>query len=223
MKNFFIALRILRSCSAWSCKEFVMKNFFTVFSDNRSSLLIQHCPNLCMSVLSLFSDSCLNRPPSLTDHFGLSDQKKLTLSTFQVSDVTGKLIIIASHLNRLPCAIDHNCKILRKLVVVDVRDVGEGSCIVQGVLEVDIAGGREVQLIGVCELHVLGLITCDGCDIVQSDHAPEAGVAQGIFHGDLIRHQGGHQEELGEELEEEVERRVKREHSSNQTQVRMHG
>ena len=39
----------------------------------------------------------------------------------------------------------------------------------------------------------------------------------------LIRHQGGHQEELEEELEEEVERRVKREHSRHQTQVRMHG
>ena len=46
---------------------------------------------------------------------------------------------------------------------------------------------------------------CDGCDIVQADHAPEAGVAQGIFHGDLIRHQGRHQEELEEELKEEVE------------------
>ena len=33
----------------------------------------------------------------------------------------------------------------------------------------------------------------------------------------------GHQVELEEELEEEVERRVKGEHSSNQTQVRMHG
>ena len=64
---------------------------------------------------------------------------------------------------------------------------------------------------------------CDGIDIVQSDHAPEAGVAQEIFHGDLIRHQGRHQEELEEELEEEVERRVKREHSRHQTQVRMHG
>ena len=64
---------------------------------------------------------------------------------------------------------------------------------------------------------------CEGVDIVQSDHAPEAGVAQGIFHGDLIRHQGRHQEELEEELEEEVERRVKRERSNNQTQVRMHG
>ena len=66
-------------------------------------------------------------------------------------------------------------------------------------------------------------IFCEGIDIVQSDHAPEAGVAQGIFHGDLIRHQGGHQEGLEEEQDEEVERRVRRDHSSNQTQVRMHG
>ena len=64
---------------------------------------------------------------------------------------------------------------------------------------------------------------CEGIDIVQADHAPQAGVAQGIFHGDLIRHQGGHQEELEEELEEEVERRVRRERSRHQTQVRMHG
>ena len=59
--------------------------------------------------------------------------------------------------------------------------------------------------------------------MVQSDHAPEAGVAQGIFHGDLVRHQDRHQEEVEEGLEEEVERRVKREQSNNQTQVRMHG
>ena len=131
------------------------------------------------------------------------------------------MIIIASHLNRLPCSIDHNCEEFRKLIVVDVRNVGEGSHVVQGVLEVDIARGREVQLIGVCELHVLGLIT--GCDIVQSDHAPQAGVAQGIFHGDLIRRRDGHQVELEEELEEEVERRVRRDHSRDKTQVRMHG
>ena len=67
------------------------------------------------------------------------------------------------------------------------------------------------------------LLYCVGCDIVQADHAPEAGVAQGIFHGILVRHQGRHQEEVEERLKEEVERRVKREHSSNQTQVRMHG
>ena len=64
---------------------------------------------------------------------------------------------------------------------------------------------------------------CEGCDIVQADHAPDGGVALGIFHGVLIRHQGGHQEEVEEELEEEVERRVRRDHSSNKTQVRMHG
>ena len=65
---------------------------------------------------------------------------------------------------------------------------------------------------------------CVGCDIVQSDHAPEAGVAQGIFHGNLVKHQGRHQEEVEEGLEEEVERRgEERKHSSNQTQVRMHG
>ena len=50
------------------------------------------------------------------------------------------------------------------------------------------------------------LIHCVGCDIVQADHAPEAGVAQGIFHGILVRHQGRHQEEVEERLEEEVER-----------------
>ena len=70
---------------------------------------------------------------------------------------------------------------------------------------------------------MLLLCCCVGCDIVQADHAPEAGVAQGIFHGILIRHHGGIQEEEEEGLEEEEERRVKREHSSNQTQVRMHG
>ena len=103
---------------------------------------------------------------------------KLTLSTFHVSDVTGKLIIIASHLNRFPRSIDDNRKKLCKFIVVDVG-VDEGNCVLLGVLEVDVAGGREVQLIGVCEVHVLGLITCEGCDIVQSDHAPETGVAQG--------------------------------------------
>ena len=61
---------------------------------------------------------------------------------------------------------------------------------------------------------------CVGCDIVQSDLAPEAGVAHGIFQGFLVRHQG----RMEEGLEEEVERRVEeRTHSNNQTQVRMHG
>ena len=113
------------------------------------------------------------------------------------------MITVASYLNGLPRSIDHDRKKLGKFIVVDVG-VGEGSRVVQGVLEADIAGGREVPLIGVCELHVLGLTTCVGCDIVQADHAPEAGVAQGIFHGVLVRHHGRNQEEVEEGLEEEV-------------------
>ena len=69
----------------------------------------------------------------------------------------------------------------------------------------------------------IGVRKCEECDIVQSDHAPQAGVAQGIFNGDLIRRGDGHQVELEEELEEEAERRVRRDHSRDKTQVRMHG
>ena len=72
----------------------------------------------------------------------LSNNRKMTLSTFQVSSVTRKLIIIASHLNRFPCAVDYNCKVFRKLVIVDIRIV-EGSVVVEGVLPVDIAGSCE--------------------------------------------------------------------------------
>ena len=115
------------------------------------------------------------------------------------------MIAIAPYLNGLPRSIDHDCKKLGELVVVDVG-VGEGDCIFEGVLEVDIARGREVELIGVCELHVLGLITCVGCEIVQADHAPDGGVAQGNVHGILVRHHGRNQEEVEEGLEEEVER-----------------
>ena len=163
-----------------------MKNICIALSDNRSSLFIQHCPNLCMSVFSLFRDSCLHRPPSLTDHFGLSNNRKLTLSTFQVSSVTRKLIIIASHLNRFPCAFDYNGKVLRKLVVVVIRIV-EGSVVVEGVLPVDIAGSCEVELFSVHEVQVLlGLITCEGCLVVRSGHGPQAEVAQGVGPGPLV-------------------------------------
>ena len=115
------------------------------------------------------------------------------------------MVTVASYLNGLPRSIDHDRKKLDEFIVVDVG-VGERNCILEGVLEVDVAGGSEVQLIGVCELHLLGLITCVGCDIVQADHAPEAGVAQGIFHGILVRHHGRNQAEVGEGLEKEVER-----------------
>ena len=108
------------------------------------------------------------------------------MSTFQVSSVTGKLIIIASHLNRFPCAIDYNCKVFRKLVVVDVGIV-EGSVVVEGVLPVDIAGSCEVKLFSVHEVQVLlGLITCEGCLMVGCDHGPQAEVAQGVGPGPLV-------------------------------------
>ena len=61
---------------------------------------------------------------------------------------------------------------------------------------------------------------CEGCDIVQSDHAPQAGVAQEIFHGDLIRHRDGHQVELEEELDEEVERERHEEEDTQETNHR---
>ena len=64
--------------------------------------------------------------------------------------------------------------------------------------------------------------SCVGCDIVQADHAPEAGVAQGIFHGILVRHHGEIQEEVEEGLEEEVERRVKRERTLKQPNTSAH-
>ena len=115
-----------------------------------------------------------------TDHFSLRNNRKLTLSTFQVSSVTRKLIITASHLNRFPCAFDYNCKVFRKLVIVDIRIV-EGSVVVEGVLPVDVAGGREVEFFSVHEVKVpVGLITCEGCLVVRSGHGPQAEVARDL-------------------------------------------
>ena len=50
-------------------------------------------------------------------------------------------------------------------------------------------------------------------------HAPEAGVAQGIFHGILVRHHGRNEEEVEEELEEEG--KGQEEEDNTQEQVRM--
>ena len=101
--------------------------------------------------------------------------------------------------------------------------VGERDCIFEEVLEVDIAGGREVELIGVCELHVLGLIPCVGCDIVQADHAPDGGVAQGVIHGVLVRHHGRNQEEVEEELRQEEERQEEEDNTQTTTCTCMDG
>ena len=111
------------------------------------------------------------------------------------------MITVSSYLNGLPRSIDHDRKKLGEFIVVDVG-VGERAClrVFEGVLEVDIAGGREVQL-------------------VQADHAPEAGVAQGIFHGILVRHHGRNQEEVEEGLGQEV--KGQEEEDNTQEQVRM--
>ena len=127
------------------------------------------------------------------------------------------MITVASYLNGLPRFYRPRAQETWRVHRRRCRGWGRG-CILEDVLEVDIAGGREVQLIGVCELHVLGLITCVGCDIVQADHAPEAGVAQGIFHGILVRHHGRNQEEVEEGLGQEVKRL---EEDNTQEQVRM--
>ena len=117
----------------------------------------------------------------------------------------------------MPRSIDHDCKQLAELVVVDVG-VGERDCVFEGVLEVDIAGGCDVELIGAGELHDVGeLITCVGCDIVKGDHAPDCGVAQGVVHG-VFRHHGRNQEEVEEELGKEVKGQ---EEENAQTPVRM--
>ena len=210
--------RILRSCSAWAARS----SWWRIFSLHSAMSILRCSSNIVLICeLELLRSSAIlssTDPPSLTDHsFGLSDERKLTLSTFQVSDVTRKLIIVASYLNGLPVLSTATARNSASL------SSSTSGTLVTSVLEVYIAGGREVPLIGVCELPVFGLITCVGCDIVQVDHAPEVGVAQRIFHGILVRHQVKHQEEVEEGLKEEVERRVKREHSSNQTQVRMHG
>ena len=127
------------------------------------------------------------------------------------------MVAITPFRNGLPRSIDHDCKKLGELVVVDVG-VGERDCVFEEVLEVDIARGRNVELIGVCELHVLGLTTCVGCHIVQADHAPDGGVAQGVIHGVVIRHHGRNQEDVEEELGQEVKGQ---EEDNTQEQVRM--
>ena len=50
---------------------------------------------------------------------------------------------------------------------------------------------------------------------------PEAGVAQGIFHGILVRHHGRIQEEVEEGLENKVERHEEEENTQEQVRMSM--
>ena len=119
--------------------------------------------------------------------------------------------------NRFPCAIDYTCKVHRKLVIVDVGIVA-GSVVVEGVLPVDVAGSREVELFGIHEVQVLlGLITCEGCLVVRTDHGPQAEVAQ-VFGLELLVELGGrHLEGLEEEQRNGEEKETGEENNHHTT------
>ena len=59
--------------------------------------------------------------------------------------------------------------------------------------------------------------------MVQADHAPEAGVAQGTFHGILVRHHGRNQAEVEGGLEEEVEKDKEEDNAQTTTCTCMDG
>ena len=69
---------------------------------------------------------------------------------------------------------------------------------------------------------ILISIRCVGCAIVESDHAPDCGVAQGVVHG-VFKHHGRNQEEVEEELEKEVERQGGRRRSNTNAHDYDHG
>ena len=90
-------------------------------------------------------------------------------------------------------------------------EVGRRGCVVERILEVDVAGGCVVELSSACEvhdvgeLHDVGLITCVGQAIVQGDEGPVSEVAQGVqVHGVDVRH-GEKQEKEEGEAKQEVE------------------
>ena len=157
-----------------------MKNFFIALSDNRSSLFIQHCPNLCMSVFSLFPRFLLGQTPQFDRSF--------RVERLQETD--------SEHFSSFEChrKIDHYCfasqqvSLCYRLQLQGISQAGcEGSVVVEGELPVDIAGSCEVELFSVHEVQVLlGLITCEGCLVVRSGHGPQAEVAQGVGPGPLV-------------------------------------
>ena len=53
-----------------------MKNFFTAFSDDRSSLFIQHCPNLCMSFFLALPRFFLGQTPQFDRSFQVEKQQE---------------------------------------------------------------------------------------------------------------------------------------------------
>ena len=76
----------------------------------------------------------------------------------------------------------------------------------EGILEVEeLAGDRVVELRGVGELYVVGLITCEREGIVGGDEGPVGGVAKVVCHGVKVGVLG----EEGQEKDGEVRGEVK--------------
>ena len=74
----------------------------------------------------------------------------------------------------------------------------------EGILEVDVAGDRVVELRGV------GLITCEWEVIVQGDEGPFCEVAQVVdCHGVTAGHQEREEEEVEQEVESDGEKTLK--------------
>ena len=80
-------------------------------------------------------------------------------------------------------------------------DTNDGVLAIRFIIGLDFAVTRSSPEPLLRSLRICSRANCVGCDIVQADHAPEAGVAQGIFHGILVRHHGRNQEEVEEGLE----------------------
>ena len=126
------------------------------------------------------------------------------------------MTFFTSFRNRFPCAIDYTCKVHRQLVIVDVGIVA-GS-VVKGVLPVDVAGSREVELFGIHEVHLpVGLITCEGCLVVITGHGPQAEVAQVFGHELLVELGGGRLEGLEEEQRNGEEKETGEENNHHTT------
>ena len=85
-------------------------------------------------------------------------------------------------------------------------------------LPVDVAGSREVKLFGIHEVRLpVGLITCEGCLVVITDHGPQAEVAQVFGHELLVDRGGGRLESLEEEQRNKEEKETGEENNHHTT------
>ena len=85
-------------------------------------------------------------------------------------------------------------------------------------LPVDVAGSREVELIGIHEVRLpVGLITCEGCLVVITGHGPQAEVAQVFGHELLVEREGGRLEGLEGEQQKGEEKETGEENNNHTT------